>query len=591
MNNLLKVNQEKEIDTRSPLQPKRLQFGENEEEKDRVSNEVISSGSENEDIELKLGENGDLIKMINIEHKDELKEKENSASENINSETSSVANSSFFTVCKAPSISCKKHGSRYINVDGSTFKLYCQRCHDQGSKKCKLEMAEENVSNGIPINSKKEKDAKDSNKLLNSLNSEEEILCDNHQTQKGVFFCEDCKHFLCKTCFASSHRNHKSNLPSYAAASFKDFIKEIIKHVSAIKPKLDESLDEITKTNQKLKSLRDSPSKSLKEAVDKISKMGKTKLDELQEDFEKIFKNLDVEVENMNNRITGLSKRTVKYISEVNELLRVISTKTDSVGICEIKQNKEKLMKEIKSTLEDSKNFVNFKTAKIKKEVEDKTEEINKEAKSFFKKVKIFENSVITSITSGMKNFSLSMRRFTKFTRRGLGYYKTSSVQLKVCSPIFISAIGLCGLYISSSKLSNPKSPVYTDIKERGQIPIEIKITELREGSNEVKLSELHTLYGVLNNKDPTYLIHLKKAVFLKAETQYMISVSNLDGNSYVDMWTGEVNKSAMANYEQDIKCNCTRTEFIFYPAKGVESDFNEFNAGIVASIIFAKND
>jgi hypothetical protein len=177
------------------------------------------------------------------------------------------------------------------------------------------------------------------------------------------------------------------------------------------------------------------------------------------------------------------------------------------------------------------------------------------------------------------------LRRFPRFNRRGLKYFKTTSLIIKTNSSICISGLGLCGLYIHN------KNEV--PLEQRGALPIEIVISENMNHDKEydVKFKEANKLIGILNRNDPACYVFFSKSVFLKPSTKYLITINNLENNPLVDFWGGECNQLALKSLTQTIKCNTTTVTFDIQIAEGVESDFDEFNFGIISSFIYQKID
>ena len=550
---------------------------------------------------------------------------QNNKSNSCNLDISST--SSFYSVSKAPSVICKRHGQNYLGVETGKFKLICKKC-----KELKIASELELIDN---ID------------LTNEL--QDEIFCDNHVDTKSTFFCNDCNLFLCKSCYADEHRKHNCNLPNYLAIKFKEEINSNINELSNIKPGLENSLEEFSKMNEKIKIIRDNSLKNIKEVNNKIASICKNKFDNINKEVDKMFLGLDVECENIITRLQGLLKKQSKYTSELEELIKIINEKSENLNervenknnlqqindykensitsnsvylVCYEKQKQQDLMKSIKILLEDSKNLLCYNTPKMMQELDDKKSEIDKKIFFFFKKMKIFENSIQSSISNGMKNSSMFLRRFTKFGNKGLKYYKTSSFIFQTDSQVLLTGVALCGLYISSKELLDKNSKVYKEVKERGVIPIEIKISEIKLNPNnklinnskyipnttnnysktvkntnstqeeyELKSKEENFLYGIVNRWDPICICYLKKGVYIKQNTRYLLTISNLDNNPMINIIYGEVNKTAISNSRQTIRCNCTGVVFDIETANGVESDFNEFNMGIIASLVFCKAD
>lgn len=403
-----------------------------------------------------------------------------------------------------------------------------------------------------------------------------------------MFYCDDCRYFICKQCFANSHRNHNSNLPNIIGQKFVENLHEFLSSVSAIKPKIDESLEDLKSVNAQFKNFREISIKRLKEISIKINSVCKQKFDHLLKEFSKLFMDIDSEIENVWSRLLGLQKKISKALLDYREFQTFFNNNSNPVEICAFKKLKKKNFQEIVSILEDSKNLINFKVPLIKIEAKEKMEVIKASIQAFYKKIKIIEKSIENSISSGITNNSIILRRFIKYNRKGLSYYKSSSLFFHTEAPVFLTGLGLCGLYISSAKYLDKN--IIENMSSRRSIQINITVSEFNNNySSENKISETHSLCGIVNKYDPTFTIYFKKIIHVKALTNYIITITNVESNSYIDLWMGEVNKVYSDSMNQIITCNQSNIKFHFKPSEGIESDFNEFNMGIISNLIYSK--
>ena len=84
------------------------------------------------------------------------------------------------------------------------------------------------------------------------------------------------------------------------------------------------------------------------------------------------------------------------------------------------------------------------------------------------------------------------------------------------------------------------------------------------------------------------FLVYFKKGIYLKSDIEYLVTIQNKDKNCYLDIWCGEVSKKYLEPVKPKITCNSTNIEFLFNQAEGYESDFNEFNSGIIGGVIYS---
>jgi len=499
------------------------------------------------------------------------KDQDESLVDNLSSNSDVPTNSisSCYTVSKALIVSCKLHGQHYIGVQTFKFRLVCKRCLEMGLN-----------GNDFEVNP-------------NFITEDQEFTyCRDHPNSNGSFYCNDCNHFICKVCFSDNHRNHDSNLPNYMANKFKDNLRNFISQVMKIKPEIEDSLDIILKINEEIKLLRQTTQKKLRNSIENISSENKIKTEKSINNFSPmIYAGLEDEVEIGVNRLVGMNKKITRYLNETNDMIINLNKQSNPLEICQYKKSKTFLMSDISTVITDSKNLLEFKIPSIKKSVKEKKDKIDKAIKSYIRQVSIFENSVRTSISSGITNKSIILRRFIKYNKRKeLVCFKLTSLIMKVDSPIFLVGFSLCGLYVSSKTLYQSDANLFTSVSDRNQIPIMIKVSEVKDQVEvENNISDEQILYGVLDINDPTNQIYLKKAVYIKPNTDYLINILNLDKNIYIDVWSGKVAKIFLKEMNQHLTCNCTKVNFIFSCADGFESDLDEFNFGIIANVIYSQ--
>jgi hypothetical protein len=498
-----------------------------------------------------------------------------------------LENESNFSVSKAPNVSCKRHGRKFLGVDTTKFKLICKKCVEQNIK---IELSL--LSNNVSLE----------NSLLN-LNIDEECFCNFHSYTNSTFYCDDCSKFICEEC-EEKCKNHNINLPSYMPILLRDKFDEIFSSFNKIKPELDENLEIMIKANQIYRKLRENSNKIVKDKISILSDTTKLRLDNLQKKFNEIFQGMDQEMLNLYTRLLTLQKKSQKYLTEIKNISSEflddnIWTKLSNLDLIKLLEKRKinsQLYIELKNLKNDSENFMLFKIPKLKKEVNSKLEIWNKEVNFFMKNVLILENSIKSTISNGCKNNSIILKRFPKYSRKGMRFFKTSSIVIEVEREIYLSGLGLCGLYISSFKTADYNSPIYKNLNDRGKIPIEIIISLTKQGneaetSYELKLLECTHLFGVVNRVDPNYLIYFQRAMIMKKDHKYTITIKNNDNNSIIDLWTGEVNMTSKKEMSQSITCNVNSVKFNFSPAHGIESDLNEFNMGIISSLIYQISD
>ena len=198
----------------------------------------------------------------------------------------------------------------------------------------------------------------------------------------------------------------------------------------------------------------------------------------------------------------------------------------------------------------------------------------------------------MSSILTGQASNSILLRRFLRFIHNEIKYFKNTSLLVKSNSQIFLSGLSICGIYISKKKINNPNNNLNTNLSNRGSLDINVNIFvyDIENGiKGENIFKEDFKIYGITDKNDPSEIINFSKGVKFYAEQNYLISIENFSSDCYCDLWvgnTGIVNQ----NGEQIIKCHNTNTEFVFKKTKGIQTDFDEFNSGIIEGILYSKN-
>jgi hypothetical protein len=467
---------------------------------------------------------------------------------------------SLFSSSKFPNIICKIHGKDSITVDTSRFIIICTQCIEEGQKGY-LENVED----------------------IDEYEDDAETMCKEHINIPGVFYCDDCKCFVCKLCFANNHRTHNSNILSLIGEGFKQTLRALIEKYCLAKPKVEEAYSGILSIHQNIKKVRDNSLKRAKDMITNVINVNKNASNDMNIKLKSKFADIDNETEEAYNRLIMISKKLNKFITDLEEITWQAKIIKDPMALCEYKKSKVTIFKDIKQIVSDCTQLLDYKIEFLKKQVNEKSEMFKKQLAFFNKQTAIYEKSILTSIKSGVSNSTYVLRRFTKFSSRGLKYYKTSSVLVKVNTAVFLSGLGLCGAYISSEKRKK------ADYTSENNFNLNLTVSEFCEDRTVVeKVNEKHKMMSIINRYDPLFLVYLRKGLYLKPQTTYMITIINNDSNSYIDIWTGECSKKYLENMCQTLVCNCTGVEFVLKPAKDVESDLNEFNSGIVSSLIYS---
>ncbi len=415
--------------------------------------------------------------------------------------------------------------------------------------------------------------------------SDEETECQLHPDVQGSFYCNDCKIFLCKACFANEHRNHKSNLPEEISVNYKSDLQKLITDISGVKPRIEESLKSISEIDKKIKSIRETSLNKMKTLFVQINSTLKNKYEMILKQYNSSFEGLDEEMRSLYNRIESLQKKFLKNSYDIQEILNYLNNNSTilSEDLCEFRKAKKNILTEIRRLIEDSENIFNLKIANTKKRVNAKIESFNKQIEKFLKQLEIYEMSVLNSIHTGISSSSLRLRRFNKFSKNSFKFYKTSSLVCQVNKSICLVGLGLCGLFLKTSSESSVKIkiPISVEVSH-------ISIEKTKNGERPKLLKETHYLSQIVNINDPTFVLYFHKAITIQPGGKYLITLINEHKDSFLELWCGEVAKVFLSKMMQFIHCNTSGVHFEFYPSEGIESDFNEFNIGLIADLIFS---
>ena len=202
------------------------------------------------------------------------------------------------------------------------------------------------------------------------------------------------------------------------------------------------------------------------------------------------------------------------------------------------------------------------------------------------KNSEIYENSILNTINSGIPNNCMRIRRFRRFFFSNSRYLKTTSVSFSVSHSVNIVGFCLCGLF-NNNKTTNPATDFDVKIYE-----MEMDQTFNSKEKKNLLWESRITIPTIINVVDPVFQFYLNKTIQVNKEKSYVMVMNNLEKNSYIDMWTGEIipEKSDMIE-SQTVTCNNSGVIYTFTRPKGIQSDFDEFTNGIVSDIIFSHLD
>ena len=485
------------------------------------------------------------------------------------------------------SVTCKIHKKQYLKIDSNNFEIVCEKCIEEGNES-QLE-------------------------LINKFLSEEEeniFNCYKHNESKGSFFCDECKQFICKMCFAEEHRTHKCHLPQVIKEEFVQSVKDSINYSSELNPILEENVNDIKKIAENLKKQKVNTMVIPQNTLKVISNNNRIQIDLLMEKTNKKFMGIDNEVHDDYTTYNMLKDKTKKYLDTLKIITDEINNENKYNGnnydLCKYHKDKFLLLNEILNYINTSFNFINIRLNNTNHKYDENHEKIENSLNLMSKEINNYEKSCISSISTGRENRSIILRRYIHFAHNEIKYFKNSIIGFASNDNVYICGLSLCGLYIKKKKnktqnnntnttdnnknINISEESVINDDEKNKKIKIQITVSTM---SNQLEGEKLFVqkceLGGVRGSEEPSEIINFEKGVKILKEKLYLIKVENLSENNYIDIWTGDVGKIKKKNI-QVIRCHNTGTQFLFKQAEGIQSDFDEFENGIIEGILYSTN-
>ena len=462
------------------------------------------------------------------------------------------------------------HGmkSNYLTLDKKTFQVLCSLCLEEGvtPKRKNLIIVDPNVAS------------------LDSLIKDEEENahhCYKHNDEVSLFYCEECGQFICKTCFATEHRNHSSSTFDLIVNEIKNKNIKLVENLNELNKKIDESQDTIENLNKFYISEKENFKNNLNKVQNNLNKVLDDKANEYKEQIESFFNGVDNEVELNVQKLEANRKKAQNMLEEFSKMKKDVELIKDDKKICIYKKEKDNTILDNKQFLSDIENFLKDQLNKTKEKVINEEDSFKSKCENLKKNISIYENSVINTIISGIPNICNRIRRFRKFTNLKSKYFKTDSLCMLCSNSINLAGFSLCGLlHEHNQPLINYK--------------VNLKIYELENvqkfDNNSKEIVSIDIDIPVITNiVDPVYQFYLKNSVTISKHKLYFIIIKNLSNMTFVNTWSGNVGLELDDNVNQhSVICNNSNVKFNFLSAFGVESDFNEFSEGIISDVIYS---
>ena len=522
------------------------------------------------------------------------------------------------------------HGEKYITLDRKKQNLICKNCYLSGALETNLELnqafidqylkeeeqkklEEQSPQNVIKETSEESKNSESVEKINTSKSKEEDekfkesvvIKCLTFQCEnKPYYFCEACQDFICYKCLMqrmneytdkSRHYYHDVESVNYESNSFNDDIKLNLETIK----KIDFSLDYIIK-NEKSKAktvIQKLKDESRADLINYIKNINKN-INVLFSENNKILysKYLQSTFNGSDNNIKELklsNSITKSKITKILEELKNIKISLNNKDItneekCELHQKHLELLKKANSLIQKGNDILQHSRDVINYINDENTKKKFEEEDTLSIKV-LFDNekSLLQNVSNtSKKQGSYKLNRFVTYKHQGLKYFSVSSLELSCEKDIILCGLFLCGKYLSS-KIIKKNDFSTIPVEQRGYFNINIKIYE--KNKKEALINENKKLYEVINVNDPIVDIIFEKGVKMKKDVIYIIVVENLEKEKFSDIWIGNIFNKNAHNSKETIRCNSSGIIFTFYMSQDFNSDFSEFDQGIIEGILYGN--
>ena len=471
---------------------------------------------------------------------------------------------------------CVNHGKSFLKIDQTNFEIVCEKCIEEGVKS-QLE---------INVNLNNSEYVDEDRKIFN---------CFLHQDSKGSFYCDDCKEFVCNMCFADIHKEHKCHLPNVIKDEFDNDLMEEIDNFNILRPLLDDSVSDIKKISDNLKSQKDNIMKIPQNVLKTMGVNNENQIELLSKKANEKFMGLDKEVNDDVFTFNSIKEKNKKYFEILNKIINEINSKDNNFDLCGYHKDKIELLNEISNHIKSSFNFVNIRLNDTNSKFNDNKDEIENSTNLINKEISNYEKSCISSISTGRLNRVIVLQRYIRFVHGEIKYFKNSLIGFASNDNIFLTGLVLCGLHIKRKKNKSKNNNETTKEEETEGIK-KIKITIVITVSKMVNQTEGEQLYsqkselmGVRGGGDPCVNINFDKGISITKEKLYLIKIENLSDDNYTDIWSGSVGKINRKDI-QVLRCHNTGIQFLFKSVIGIQTDFDEFEQGIIGGVLYSPN-
>lgn len=480
---------------------------------------------------------------------------------------------------------CKNqiHQRRYLAYDDKRKQVICLRCNEEGLIDNDLKKLNESCDETID---------EVSNRCMT-------YNCLGYP----CFVCVDCSDYICFNCFTNQHENHKTSSVPFMANSFRDEVnkmynelKDCVEQLNQLtiekpKKKTHHSINNnsnSTNSNEQLTQLLNLIPIAKKNILSSINDSNENAYQEYCKSFESNDKE--------SNDVHLLFSTIKRQYRDIEDSLNKLCNNLDDPLIkneskCGMRKSENETITKGQCLLKSSTNGLNRLT-QLEYNTHKNNSSMASKQTTLIKSLQAVEESILFSIKSGSSNNAIHLNRFQSFLHNSMIYYKTTSVIIKSTQTIHLTGLNMCGLYIHKHRLKNPNNNLHR-IENRDSVDINVSLLKVKKGSDNtiVMINERKKLYGAVNPNDPIISLYFSNGVLIEKESEYLITIDNLNTVSYYgDFWSGSGFSKTHSVRHQNLICNSTGIEIEFSPPSGVQSDFDEFSNGLIEGIIFTTD-
>lgn len=471
------------------------------------------------------------------------------------------------------------HGTQkdYLSIDPKTFQIKCTLCEkeNQKTKNRNLIFIDQEILNQEEFDNQL--------KGVQPVNDVSNHFCYKHDTEPSLFYCEECAQFLCKTCFATEHRNHSSSTFDLIAEVIKEKVNTLYNNLETLNNNLDNNYKALEEKNKYFEETKNNFETNLATVNKKINDALENKVKDYDAQIQNFFNGVDKEVDSNLEKLESTRSKANRMIEEFTKMKEEVANIAQDTKVCLYKKEKDQTISENRQFLLDIEAFLREHLIQTKEKAAAEEQNFKEKCENLKKNIDIYEKSVISTMKSGIPNVCSRIRRFCRYSLDKSKFFKNDSLCMMVSQSVNLAGFALCGLF-------HEQEQAITTYK------VNLKLYELTDVKNYNKDSkEMFSIDvdipSITNCADPVYQFYLENSFLLDKDKFYFIILSNVSSQTFVTTWSGSIYRDKNAtntNQNNIIISNNNNVKFTFINAFGVESDFNEFSSGLISDVIYS---